>query len=224
MISRLEDVLGKVFLVLVFFFLALQQIVSIVTIIRLRGNLELWPLDLSSRLLGLIFLCLVVGLTVLRLPPRQSAEGVEPRLTALAGTFGLMILVVLPRGTAGPEMMIASTIVVLIGTALSIYCLFWLGRSFSVMATARKLVTSGPYAIVRHPLYAAEAISAIGFLMANWSLAALLVSAAHFAFQFRRMFNEERVLRRTFPEYASYAGSVPMLIPRPLIMAGVKRG
>ncbi|MEY9558893.1 protein-S-isoprenylcysteine O-methyltransferase Ste14 [Sinorhizobium fredii] len=213
MIGRLEDITGKIFLVLAFFYLALQQIASIVTIIRLRGNVELFPLALSSRLLGLLFLCFVVCLTVVRLPPRQSAEGIEPRLSALAGTFGLMVLVVLPRGTVGQGMLIASTFLILIGTALSIYCLFWLGRSFSVMATARKLVTTGPYAIVRHPLYAAEAISAVGFLIANWSLAALLVGAVHFAFQFRRMFNEERVLRRTFPEYASYASSVPKFIP-----------
>ncbi|ASY62540.1 hypothetical protein SJ05684_c10830 [Sinorhizobium sojae CCBAU 05684] len=216
MISRIEDLLGKTFLTLVFFYLALQQVASIVAVIRFRESIEFWPLVLSSRLLGLLFLCLVVGLTVVRLPPRRSAEGIEPRLSALAGTFGLMVLIVLPRGTAGPGMLVASTVLALIGTALSIYCLFWLGRSFSVMASARKLVVTGPYAIVRHPLYAAEAISAVGFLIANWSLAALLVGAAHFAFQLRRMFNEERVLRRTFPEYDSYASSVPMLIPRPL--------
>lgn len=213
MISRFEDSFGKVFLLLTFLFLALKQTGSIVKIIRMRETVDFWPLVLSSRLMGMLFLCLVVGLTVVRLPPRQSADGIEPRLSALAGTFGLMILIVLPRGTGGPGMLIVSTVLMLIGAALSIYCLFWLGRSFSVMATARKLVTTGPYAIVRHPLYAAEALSAIGFMIANWSLAALLVGAAHFAFQFRRMFNEERVLRRTFPEYASYASSVPMFIP-----------
>ncbi|WEX89046.1 isoprenylcysteine carboxylmethyltransferase family protein [Sinorhizobium garamanticum] len=216
MISRLEDIIGKLSLILVFLFLTLQQIASIISIIRLRESVELWPLALSSRLLGLLFLCLVVGLTVIRLPPRQSAEGIEPRLSALAGTFGVMVLVVLPRGTVGSAALIVSTVLILIGTALSIYCLFWLGRSFSVMATARNLVTNGPYAIVRHPLYAAEAISTVGFLIANWSLAALLVGVVHFAFQFRRMFNEERVLRRSFPEYARYASSVPMFIPRPL--------
>ncbi|WP_429811878.1 methyltransferase family protein [Ensifer sp. B1-9] len=222
MISRFEDLLGKVFLVLAFLFLALKQLASIVTIIRLRGSVDFWPLVLSTRLMGLLFLCLVVGLTVFRLPPRQNADGIEPRLSALAGTFGLMILIVLPRGTAGPGMLIASTVLMLIGAALSIYCLFWLGRSFSVMATARKLVTSGPYAIVRHPLYAAEALSAIGFMIANWSLVTLLVGATHFAFQFRRVFNEERVLRRTFPEYASYASSVPMFIPARLTFATLR--
>ena len=157
---------------------------------------------------------MVVGLTLIRLQPRQSAEGLEPRLSAFAGTFTLMLLIVLPTGTVSPEWMAASTAMIAVGTALSIYCLIWLGRSFSMMATSRDLVTSGPYSIVRHPLYVAEAISSIGFLVAHWSLAAVLAGGLHFAFQIRRAFIEERILRRTFVEYEDYARSVPMLVPR----------
>lgn len=211
---KVEDLIGKVLIVLVFFYLLLGQIASISAIIRSRGEIDFWPLVLSSRLLGLLFLCMVVWLTVIRLPSKQSAAGVEPRLTALAGTFGLMLLVVLPRGSAGPAMLAISNIVIVAGSALSIYCLIWLGRSFSIMATARSLVTSGPYAVVRHPLYVAEAVSSAGFLIANWSLAALLVCLAQFGLQFRRMFNEERVLESTFPDYRAYADKVPMFIPR----------
>lgn len=217
MTSRLEDITGKVFIVLVFFYFTLKQLASIVAIIRFRESIDFWELVLSSRALGLLFLCMVVGLTVIRLPPKHSAKGVEPRLSALAGTFILMLLVVLPAGTVGPELLLVSTALIAIGTGLSIYCIFWLGRSFSIMATARALVTSGPYAVVRHPLYAAEAISVVGFLIAHWSVAALVLGAAQFAFQFRRMFNEEHVLRCEFPEYADYASRVPMFIPRTLI-------
>ncbi|MBS3648092.1 isoprenylcysteine carboxylmethyltransferase family protein [Pseudaminobacter sp. 19-2017] len=225
MISKLEDVLGKAFIVVVFFFLAMTQWASIVVIIRDRDSVDFWILVLSSRVLGLLFLCLVVGLTVVRHAPKLSAGGLEPRLSALAGTFALMLLVVLPTGSVGPGLLAGSTILIAIGSALSIYCLSWLGRSFSIMASARSLVTSGPYGVVRHPLYAAEAISVVGVLIANWSAAALLVGAVQFAFQFRRMFNEERVLRRTFPEYANYAATVPMFIPRlPMPMPRPERG
>jgi protein-S-isoprenylcysteine O-methyltransferase Ste14 len=217
MTSRLEDLIGKVFMVVVFLYLALGQFGSIVAIIQNRDSIDFWSLALTSRVLGLLFLFMVVALTIFRQAPKQSAAGIEPRLTALAGTFALMLLIVLPTGSVGPEMLALATALMIIGSALSIYCLLWLGRSFSIMATARSLVTSGPYGLVRHPLYAAEAISVIGFLIANWSAAALIVGVIQFAFQFRRMVNEERVLRSTFPEYADYARVVPMFIPKALM-------
>ncbi|MDK1388264.1 isoprenylcysteine carboxylmethyltransferase family protein [Sinorhizobium sp. 8-89] len=214
MSDRLEDLIGKGLIIVVFFFFAVQQGAAIMVMIDHRETTDYWGLAFTSRALGLLFLCMVVCLTLIRLPSRRNAEGAEPRLSALAGTFILMIIPVLPGGSIGPGLLLFSTVLVAVGFALSIYCLFWLGRSFSIMATARELVTGGPYAIVRHPLYAAEAVSAVGFLIANWSLAAFVVGAAHFAFQFRRMFNEERVLRATFSDYPDYASRVPMLIPR----------
>jgi protein-S-isoprenylcysteine O-methyltransferase Ste14 len=91
--------------------------------------------------------------------------------------------------------------------------LIWLGRSFSVMAEARQLVTAGPYRFVRHPLYLAEMISAIGIFIAfasPWTAAVLLVQIGS---QIRRMQNEERVLGTAFPDYAGYMARTRRLIP-----------
>lgn len=222
MTNKLEDLAGKALIVLVFLALALAQLRSIVAMIRLPEGTDYWELVLCSRALGLVFLCMIVGVSITRLPPKQTATGIEPRLSSLAGTFILMFLPVLPIGALPPEMLLVSTIIIAVGTGLSIYCLFWLGRSFSIMATARSLVMSGPYAIVRHPLYATEAISIVGLLIANWSITAVVLCAAQFAFQFRRMFNEERILRHAFPEYAEYARRVPMVIPRFGAIAGLR--
>jgi protein-S-isoprenylcysteine O-methyltransferase Ste14 len=90
----------------------------------------------------------------------------------------------------------------------------WLGQSFSIMAEARRLITHGPYAIVRHPLYVCEEIALVGMLIQVISPLALLIAAAHGLLQFRRLLNEEKVLRATFPEYERYAAHVPRLIPR----------
>ncbi len=43
-----------------------------------------------------IFLVLVIAVAVFRLKPLKSASGIEPRLTALAGTFLLVTLSFLP--------------------------------------------------------------------------------------------------------------------------------
>jgi protein-S-isoprenylcysteine O-methyltransferase Ste14 len=102
---------------------------------------------------------------------------------------------------------------ILLGTLLSIYCLYFLGKSFSIMATARSLVSTGPYGIVRHPLYLAEAITVAGIILAHWSPLAVLLGLSQLAFQVRRMFNEEAVLRSAFSEYEDYSAKVPMMIP-----------
>ena len=78
----------------------------------------------------------------------------------------------------------------------------WLGRSFSIMAEARRLVTHGPYSIVRHPLYLAEEVAVIAVGLLNFSALSMVVLAAHWALQLRRMHNEEKVLTAAFPEYA----------------------
>ena len=109
-----------------------------------------------------------------------------------------MALVVLPTGTVGGGILFLAVSLIVVGTGLSIDCLWWLGRSFAIMASARRsLVTGGPYGVVRHPLYAAEAVTAIGVLISNWSLAALCVGLFHFALQFRRMTTRRRCCATT---------------------------
>jgi protein-S-isoprenylcysteine O-methyltransferase Ste14 len=132
---------------------------------------------------------------------------------AMAGTFGMMGLVALPAGKIGIELRVLSAIIIMAGTVLSSVCAYWLGRSFSIMASARNLVKSGPYSLVRHPLYAAEAFTAIGIVISHWSVAALLLGLVQLAIQFRRMHHEEAVLRANFPEYAAYAAATPMIVP-----------
>ena len=106
-----------------------------------------------------------------------------------------------------------STLLVLFGSAAAVYTLLRLGRSFSLMAEARGLVTSGPYRLVRHPLYLAEELAIIGISMQFFSLSTAFVLALQIAFQLRRMRNEEAVLVENFPEYAQYRARTARLIP-----------
>ena len=102
-------------------------------------------------------------------------------------------------------MKVIATAMVLIGTGLSAYCLTWLGRSFSIDAQARRLVTGGPYAIVRHPLYLCEALALVGVAISNLSVWSVAIVSVNLALQYWRIVNEERVLGDAFEEYAAYS-------------------
>lgn len=173
----------------------------------------MWQINLVSLVATSVFLGLILYFTATRLPPRNNAAGIEPRLTAIAGTFIMMLLIILPGGVVGPELRVFSTVLIIVGTILSALCLRHLGRSFSIMATARELVTKGPYGFVRHPLYGAEVVTMVGVALGHWSLSAAALLVVWLGLQIRRAQNEERVLRDSFPEYADYARRVPMLLP-----------
>lgn len=171
-------------------------------------------LSLTARISSALFLALVAATTVTRLRPIRKAAGIQPRVSALLGTFLLTSLVLLPPAQLPPISLAISSALVVVGTSLSFAALRWLGKSFSIMAEARRLVTNGPYAFVRHPLYVCEEIAAIGILIQVISPVALIIVLTHGLFQFRRVLNEEKVLRASFPEYESYAVRTPRLIPR----------
>jgi protein-S-isoprenylcysteine O-methyltransferase Ste14 len=82
-----------------------------------------------------------------------------------------------------------------------------------MMAEARRLVTSGPYRLVRHPLYLAEELAVVGIFVQSLSLWTALILAVQIAFQLRRMHNEEAILAESFPEYAAYRQRTARLLP-----------
>lgn len=211
--KKLEDNLGKLAMLLVFGYIASKQTASVVGIFLHRAEIPMWQLTLTSLIFSTIFLFMILFFTITRLPPKDSAAGVEPRITAILGTFVMMLLIILPAGSIGAELRVLSTVLIIIGTILSVYSLRHLGKSFSIMATARDLVTEGPYKIIRHPLYGAEVVTMTGVAIGHWSPWAALLSIAWLALQIRRAQNEERVLRACFPEYEDYARRVPMLLP-----------
>lgn len=211
--ARLEDFIGRAALLLIFGFFALLATHRLDELLSNPWATDTWLIELIVRIASFALVVPILGATIARLPAKGTASGWEPRISAIIGTFLTATLVVMPKGEISFEARRIAGVLVLGGTLLSIHCHYWLGRSFPVMAHARRLVTSGPYSIVRHPLYAAEMITLIGVTISNWSLAATIVVAATIAVQFRRMPNEERGLRATFPEYEDYARSVPMIVP-----------
>lgn len=93
-----------------------------------------------------------------------------------------------------------------------------LGRNWSISLEIReehKLVTRGVYSLIRHPMYTAFLLMAVGqaFLISNWvgGLAGLVGFSALF---FPRVGKEERLMLDTFGEdYARYMGRTRRLVP-----------
>ncbi len=164
----------------------------------------------------IMFVAMMVALTIVRDQPRLQAPGMRARLAALVGTnlilFGAMFLPA--RGPLSMFESVASSVLILAGNLFSVIVIRRLGRSFSIMAEARVLVTDGPYAVIRHPLYFVEEVAVVGVFiqLATWPAAVLFL--VHFAIQLQRMRNEERVLLDAFPhEYRAYAARTARVIP-----------
>jgi protein-S-isoprenylcysteine O-methyltransferase Ste14 len=170
-------------------------------------------LSIASRASSALFVSLVVATTLTRLPPIRKAAGVEPRIAAMLGTFLLTALAMLPKQELPPIALAFSCALVVTGMLTSFVVLRWLGKAFSIMAEARRLVTHGPYRFVRHPLYVCEELAVIGTFIQVVSPLALIIFIVHAVFQFRRMAYEEQVLTATFPEYENYAQRTPRLLP-----------
>lgn len=168
---------------------------------------------LAARISLLVFLGLLIFFHLIRSAPINKAGGWEPKLSALLGLTLGNLLLLLDRPESTPLLDIASTSLLIVGNYLCVVVLLHLGRSISIMAEARRLVTSGPYRVIRHPLYLAEQVAIIGIFLQFLSWQAGLILLVHFFFQVRRMLNEERVLTDTFPEYRSYADRTARLIP-----------
>ena len=132
-----------------------------------------------------------------------------PRLTGLIGTFLAISFLWIPPVTLPFWPQLVANLLVVGGFTLMLLVVYRLGRSFSIMPEARALVTTGPYAVVRHPLYMVEELVLIGIVLQHVQPWSILIALAHGVFQYQRTVYEERVLLQTFPEYAEYRKKTP---------------
>jgi protein-S-isoprenylcysteine O-methyltransferase Ste14 len=170
-------------------------------------------LPLLAQVAALLFVLMVLIMIVLRAPAKSKSTGLMPRIMAICGTyFGIAVVWLPPQPTSGAVAAL-SLCLIIGGMGFSMFSLLHLGRSFSLMAEARRLVTDGPYAWIRHPLYLGEAVSLLGVTLQYRSALAFLIMALQCAFQFRRMANEEKILAQQFPEYDHYRLRTARIVP-----------
>ncbi len=213
MAFHIEEVAGRTLMMLWFIFASWGQVNNILAILTSSAAGYMVVLEFTKALLMVIFGGLAVVLTILRRPAQGVARGIEPRVSAFLGSFLVIGIPLLPTHDVGPFWSAVAMVIMVAGTLLSLWCLAWLGRSYSIMATARKLVVLGPYSVVRHPLYACEMLAVVGIIIATFSVWSVLIGLLTCFFLYRRMLHEERVLAEAFPEYKEYARVVPRIVP-----------
>lgn len=167
-----------------------------------------------ARISQWMFVVLLGVLPLIRRRPIAKSDAWLPRACALLTVLIPPLCMLLPRAPANLAFNLAAVIVGLTASVLAVTTLSFLGRSFSVMPEARRLVTSGPYGIVRHPLYLFELLGVIGIVLQVRSPAAVALLVVIAALQAARARWEEGVLQKAFPEFAEYRARVPFLIPR----------
>jgi len=76
------------------------------------------------------------------------------------------------------------------------------------LAPDHKVISTGPYALVRHPMYAGSFVMLLGSAIALGSWNGVLVIAALIPVRVWRIIGEEKFLARHLPGYAAYQEKV----------------
>ncbi len=121
------------------------------------------------------------------------------------------------HGAAGEPWRAAVGLVLFgLGLGFAIWARVHLGRNWGTPMTRKvdpELVTSGPYRLVRHPIYSGILVAGIGTAVAlGWPwLTAVVLAGVYFLYSATV---EERYLAEQFPdEYPAYRRSTRMLLP-----------
>jgi protein-S-isoprenylcysteine O-methyltransferase Ste14 len=163
-------------------------------------------------------ICVAVSFLI-RDEPRATTTSVRARVSAYGGSFVVIAFMqvtqlrpewLTPHVTAFTPVAIAMWFG---GSLWLAYSVWHLRHAFSIEPAARRLVTSGPYAVARHPVYTGYFVQYIGMLITFPTLPFALVLLVWAALMVDRMYLEERVLREAFPEYAAYKARVGALGP-----------
>ena len=183
---------------------------------------------------GLIALALGVGVFGVALLAAGGRRGHERGRRRDTGSWGWIALQGVAIGLAGfgpirialapwSPLALAQGVAVAVLMAAAVALFFWasrtMGAEWALVARTRadaRLVTSGPFAHVRNPIYVALALFMLAMALAYGHLAQLALALPLFAFAtWRRVRSEEKLLHATFgPAYRAYAERVPRFVPR----------
>jgi protein-S-isoprenylcysteine O-methyltransferase Ste14 len=148
--------------------------------------------------------------------PTAEKERVQKVVMGLA-TIGFIALIAVPAldhrfnwSTVPANLALIGDLMVVLGFYLVF--LVYKENSFSSatieVAADQKVISTGPYAVVRHPMYAGSLPMLIGIPLALGSYWGLLALAAMMPALIWRLLDEERFLAKNLPGYREYCAKV----------------
>jgi protein-S-isoprenylcysteine O-methyltransferase Ste14 len=184
-------------------------------------------LDLAER--G--FVLLLMALFLIRLAPMIGSGACNILIAISEGLSAILILTRRPgaviatfyawaisiAGTCAPLLVApggsrlidgtAPLVLMATGLAFSISAKAFLRRSFGILPANRGVRRTGPYRLVRHPMYAGYVLTHAGFLISSFGLRNVAAYAICWAAMALRIRAEEAILSRD-PAYRAYQGAV----------------
>lgn len=111
----------------------------------------------------------------------------------------------------------AGAVLTVAGLLFTVWARHHLGRNWSLTVDVKEkhqLITSGPYAVVRHPIYSGLLLALAGSAMAGGEWRGVLAVALALWVYWLKLRTEEHWMREAFgEEYQAYSQRVPALIP-----------
>ncbi len=135
--------------------------------------------------------------------PRMRDGRALVAAAALTASFLMLGFDVLPTGpilwNAPVHVAEGGLVLTMIGAALALTALGSIGSSFSIVPEARTLVVTGPYRLLRHPMYLAELLMLFGVVVGSVRLTTLVGALGVVGLQIYRIRTEEKLLQGAFP-------------------------
>ena len=167
----------------------------------------------------------VTGRIQNRVSKGQRHDRGQDRMILLATLTGVVLSLVGPWSDAagygylpgGAYLRWAGMAIYAVGFWLMVWAPVYLGKQFSVHVTIQEdheLITSGPFAFMRHPRYAGCVYWAIGMALVFASTPGLLVAIVYTGLFIWRINDEERLLAAHFQQqWNAYALRTKRLLP-----------
>lgn len=103
-----------------------------------------------------------------------------------------------------------------LGIAFAVWARIYLGSNWGMPMSVKEspeLVTSGPYAYVRHPIYTGVIVGMLGTMLVvgSWWVIVIIAGGLYFVYSATR---EEKLMLKEFPDtYPAYKARTKMLVP-----------